>query len=115
MAKFKTPKNIPAGMRHCRCCQGVRPPSEFNRDRQRPDGIRVYCQPCDRTKALAAQRKRKDLLAAAKRMTNPSRVSPAERDAVTLAFVDCFTESPTVRTARIAAVRATRAALIASR
>lgn len=43
MAKFKSPKNIPAGMRHCPCCQGVSPASEFNRDRQRPDGLRVYC------------------------------------------------------------------------
>lgn len=115
MAKFKTPKNVPAGLRYCPCCQGTHPPSSFNRDRQRPDGLRVYCQPCDRQKALSAQRKRKDLLAAGKRLTNPTRVTPAERDRVNIAFFDAMTETPEARTARIAATVATRAALIASR
>jgi hypothetical protein len=115
MAKFKTPPNILAGLRHCPCCQGVFPPSDFNRDRQRPDGLRVYCKPCDRTKAMAVVKRRKDLLAAGKRMTNPTRVTPAERDRVNLAFLDAMTETQAARTARIAASVATRAALIASR
>jgi hypothetical protein len=110
MAKFKSPKNIPAGMRHCPCCQGVSPASEFNRDRQRPDGLRVYCQPCDRAKALAAQRKRKDLNAAGKRMTDPTRVTPAEREQTDLAFLAAFTETADARKARIGAIMVTRAA-----
>ena len=110
MAKFKCPKTIPAGLRHCPCCQGVLPPSEFNRDRQRPDGLRVYCKPCDRTKAMAAAQKRKALLAAGKRLTNPSRVTPAERDQTNLAFLAAFTETPDARKARIGAIMAKRAA-----
>lgn len=115
MAKFKTPKNIPAGLRHCPCCQGVFPPSEFARDRQRPDGLRVYCHACNRLKALAGYRKRRDLLAAVKRLTNPSGVTPAERDRVDLAFLDAFTETAEAHTARIATAKATRAAMIDSR
>ena len=110
MAKFKCPKNIPAGLRYCPCCQGTSPPAEFNRDRQRPDGLRVYCKPCDRAKAMAADQKRKDLRAAAKRMTNPSRVTPAEREETNLAFVAAFTETPEARKARLGAIVASRAA-----
>lgn len=108
MPRLKTPTDVPAGMRHCRCCQGVFASTEFNRDRHRPDGLRIYHRVCDVVKATAAKQRRKDFLAAVKRLTDPASVSPAERDAVNLAFHDALTETAEARTARFAATVAAR-------
>ncbi len=88
MGKFKTPSGISAGLRHCPCCKGIIPASNFNRDRQRPDGLRLYCRPCDRYKALSTQRRRRDLIGAGKRMTD-SNATPAERLAASIAALAC--------------------------
>ena len=84
MSNSQDQNPVPAGNRQCPCCMGIFPASEFNRDRQKPDGLRIYCKPCDWKKAGVAARKRRDLIAAGKRMTNPNTTSD-ERQAAYVA------------------------------
>jgi hypothetical protein len=115
MPKLHIPVVVPPSSKWCPSCKAVHFLEAFNHDRYRKDGLRTYCRPCDVAKWAASAAKRKDLNAAGKRLTNPTRVTPAERDRVNLAFLDAMTETPAARTARIAATVAARAALIASR
>ena len=115
MPKLHIPVAVPPGSKWCPSCKAVHLIEAFNRDRYRKDGLRTYCRPCDVAKWAASAERRKDLLAAAKRMTEPSRVTPDERDRVNRAFLDAMTETPAARTARIATALAARAVLHANR
>ena len=36
--------------KQCKCCEGIKPTSEFHRDRSRTDGYHPYCKPCKKSK-----------------------------------------------------------------
>lgn len=110
MARLKISVPVPANFKFCHCCKLVLPLTDFNKDRQRPDGLRTYDRLCDTAKAKASQQRRRDLNAAGKRMTEPHRVTPAERDAVDAAFLAVMVETPEAHAARIGTAKAAKPA-----
>ncbi|MGI5274698.1 WhiB family transcriptional regulator [Nonomuraea sp. CA-218870] len=59
-AHTEQPTPVAADDKRCRCCDEVKPATDFHKDRRNSDGLNPYCKPCTNTqKRIFRDRKRR--------------------------------------------------------
>ena len=112
MPRMKPFVGAPDGFKGCLCCQTIKPLTGFTLDRDASDGLRRYCRTCDMAKSVVVRQRRRTLALAVKAITNPTALTPAERDERDNAFADAIVGGTARLAASIAAVQALKASSV---